>query len=100
MINIKVDRRASNGNVVNVSSTGHANEVVCAAVSTLMQCCGNGLEDIKSGKMTIENDGYCVIEDIRANKPAVAIANVLARGLESLAAHNKYSISYQEFFID
>ena len=100
MINIKIDRRISNGNVVTISSSGHANEAVCAAVSALMQCCGHGLEDINSGKRTVWDDGMCVIEDIRANKPAVAIANTLANGLVSIASQNKFSVSVREYFIE
>lgn len=91
MISIKICKR-EDGSFSSVLIQGHTGGEVCAAVSALSQSCGRQLEAMKSGKISIDESGVCLIDDIRKSKPAVAVADTLINGLEAIARQNKYSV--------
>ena len=91
MINIKICKR-EDGTYSSVLTQGHANAEVQASVNALTQSCGRQLENMKSAKMSVDEKGICLIEDMRKSKPALAVIDTLVNGLEVIAKQNKYSV--------
>lgn len=91
MISIKICKR-EDGSFSSVLIQGHTGGEVCAAIDALTQSCGRQLENMKSAKMSIDEKGICLIEDMRKSKPALAVIDALVNGLESIAKQNKFSV--------